>query len=514
MNEAPVGQRPTITAILVDAGVVTDAQVEAGLALQRQTGRRIGVSLVELGFVSEEDIAWALARQLGLSFVDVQGETLDRALVQAYPEQLLRRLQFVPIVGSEDSLVVAAADPTDQDGLREMEAVSGAKVDCVSATATAIDRALDSVFGHRPARRTRRAAPDSDVRYDVVWEHSGESFLQFHLSLALRLEATEIHFVHEGGSVQVHHRVGSHILRSPDEPAEVMDLLAARLEAFGMASGGEHESHDCCSGVIRLESREQPISASRLVGRDRTSITLQLLGDPGARSTLDDLGLDPLDVARLRQLVSEPSGLVLVCGPTGSGCSTTLAALLAELPTEEHRWLVFARDQRRWPAVPGLVDVLTGSTVRRWRRIAVTHGADGVVLDGGLEGRRVRSVLGSATHGRWVLARTDWEDTFSLIEWLASHPLARVPLARRLRAVIQQRLVVTPASDGNAATHRAVFEVLFASDALRAAILEGAPAHHLPTVARADGFKTLSERVQAAVESGALAAGEAARVLA
>ncbi|HKQ57015.1 MAG TPA: ATPase, T2SS/T4P/T4SS family [Candidatus Eisenbacteria bacterium] len=514
MNEVTVGQRPTITAILVDAGVVTEEQVQAGLALQRQTGRRIGVSLVELGFVSEEDIAWALAHQLGISFVDVRGDTLDAALVQAYPEHLLRRLQFVPIVGSEERLVVAAADPTDQDGLREMEAVAGTRVECVSATTTAIDRALDGVFGHRAGRRSRRAAPDPDVRYDVVWERSGESFLQFHLSLAMRLEATEIHFVHDGGAVQVFHRVGTHILRSPDEPAEVMDLLAARLEAFGMVAGGEQERHDCCSGVIQLDGREQPISASRLVGRDRTSITLQLLRDPGTRSTLDELGLDAVDVARLRQIVTEPSGLVLVCGPTGSGCSSTLAALLAELPTEEHRWLVFARDQRRWPAVPGLVDVLTGSTVRRWRRIAVTHGADGVVLDGGLEGRRVRSVLGSATHGRWVLARTNWEDTFSLIEWLARHPLARVPLARRLRAVIQQRLVVTPASEGRAAGHRAVFEVLFATDALRAAIQQGATGHQLSVLARADGFRTLGERVQAAVESGTLDKGEAARVLA
>src|SRR5437867_1027755 len=62
----------TITAILLEAGVVTSAQVDEGLALQRRTGRRIGESLVELGAVTEEDIGWALAQQLGLPFVDVQ----------------------------------------------------------------------------------------------------------------------------------------------------------------------------------------------------------------------------------------------------------------------------------------------------------------------------------------------------------------------------------------------------------------------------------------------------------
>jgi len=511
---APLVQRRHVTAILVDAGVVTDAQVDAGLARHRETGRRIGESLVELGFVSEEDIAWALARQLGLTFVDVQAETLDPALVRSFPEQVLRRLQVVPIVHSEDRLVVAAADPTDNDALHELEALAGCPVECVSATATAIARALDDVLGARPARRARRATPDPDVRFDVVWDRSGETFLRFHLSLALRLGATEIHFVHVGGSVNVYHRVGTHILPSPDESPEAFDVLSGRLEALGMPEAGEHESHHGCSALVEVDGRDLPIRASRLVGRDRSSITIRLLCDPGERATLDQLGLEPLDTARLRQLATEPSGLVMVCGPSGSGCSTTLAALLAELPTDERRWLVVARDHRRWPSAPGLVDVLTGPPASRWRQVVVAHGADGLVLDGGLEGVRIRGVLGGATHGRWVLARTDWEDTFSLIEWLSRHPHLRARLARRLRAVIQQRQVAAPASRGVPGARRAIFEVLFATEALRAAIQQGANGTHLAGLARADGFRSLAERIAAAVASGTLDAGDAARAMA
>jgi Tfp pilus assembly pilus retraction ATPase PilT len=514
VNPPPVGQRRPVTAFLVDAGVVTDAQVDLGLAHQRETGHRIGETLVELGFVSEEDIAWALARQLGLTFVDVRGETLDPALVRAYPEHTLRRLQCVPIVKSEDRLVVAAADPTDHDALRELEELAGTAVECVSATPSAITRALDDVLGARPARRARQSPPDPDVRFDIVWDRSGETFLTFHVSLGLRLGASEIHFIQAGGSVQVFHRVGSQILASPDEPAGAMDLLAGRLEAFGMPAASEDESHHQCSGVVQVDGRERPIHASRLVGRDRTSITIRLLRDPDEPGRLDHLGLDPLDVARLRALATEPSGLVLVCGPNGSGCSTTLSALLAEWPTEERRWLVLARDRRQWPAVPGLVDVITGPLVSRWRRMAVAHGADGLVLDVGLEGRRVQGVLGSATHGRWVLAGTDWEDGFSLLEFLGRQPHARILLARRLRAVIQQRLVAPPPTRGGPGAHRAVFEVLFATDALRTAIQQGAQAPQLAVAARADGFRTLGERIQAGVESGALDAGAAARAVA
>jgi Tfp pilus assembly pilus retraction ATPase PilT len=89
-----------------------------------------------------------------------------------------------------------------------------------------------------------------------------------------------------------------------------------------------------------------------------------------------------------------------------------------------------------------------------------------------------------------------------------------VLLARRLRAVIQQRLIAPPPSPGESWARRPVFEALFATDALRTAIQQGAQGPHLAVLARADGFHTLGERIQAGVESGALDAGAAARALA
>jgi Tfp pilus assembly pilus retraction ATPase PilT len=505
-----------VTAILVDAGVVTDAQVEAGLVRQRETGRKIGECLVDLGIVSEEDIAWALARQLGLSFVDVQSDTLDVELVRSQSESVLRRLQVVPIVRSEDRLVVAAVDPTDQDGLRELEKLVGTQVDCVSATAGAIERALDDVFGPRQGRRapTAAAAPEPGRNYDILWERSGETFLQFHLTQSQRAGASEVHFVQAGGTLHVLHRIGTQLTLAQQEPADVMEVLIHRLEALGMPASREHEGHHTWSGAIELDGRERPIFASRLVARGRISVTVRLLRDPNERARLEHLGLEPLDLARLRGLSTEPSGLVLVCGPTGSGCSTTLAALLAELPTEDRRWIVFARDQRRWPAVTGLVEVITGPTVRKWRSIAVAHGADGLVLDGGLAGSNVHGVLASATHARWVLARTDWEDSFALIEWLTSMPNGRSLLSRRLKAVIQQRLVVATPSPGEPGAHRVVHEVLFATDPLLAAIQDGADVARLRKIAAKDGFKPLEALIRAGVDAGTLDPQDARRALA
>lgn len=507
------GTRKTVTAILLEAGVVTDEQIEAGLLRQRETGQRIGETLVALGYVSEEDIGWALARQLGITFVDVRVDALDAELAHAFPEAVLRRLQMVPLVHADGVFTFAAADPTDLDSLVELERLSGDPGQFVASTPTAIARALDALFGARPAARPRPVA-NNGTRFDVLWDRSGEEFLQFHVLHARRAGATEVHFVTVGDRLQVLHRIGARLRPAAEEPAGVVDVLLARLASDGLQGEAGRESHHSGSLVCKVEGREQPLHVSLLVARDGPSITLRLLRDPDERPRLDSLGIDPVDVARLRGLVSEPGGLVLVCGPTGSGCSTTLATLLAELPTEERRWLVFARDQRRWPAVPGLVDVVTGTPLRSWRRVAVAHGADGLVLDGGLDGRRVRAVLGSATHARWVLARTDWEDTFSLLEWLGRTPDGRALIARRLRAVIQQRLVAGAGAEGARAPRRGLFEVLFASEPLRAALGRGADASQLRAAAEPDGFRPLADRVRAGLAAGELDPQDAARAVA
>src|SRR5207245_3632725 len=118
--------------------------------------------------------------------------------------------------------------------------------------------------------------------------------------------ATEIHFVQAGPSLHVLHRVGAHLAAVQHEPASVMEALVGRLESLGMPTAGRQESHHAWSGVIEVGGSERPIFASRLIARDRASITIRLLRDPGERARLERLGLDPLDLARLRGPPAEP----------------------------------------------------------------------------------------------------------------------------------------------------------------------------------------------------------------
>lgn len=511
-------QRQTISAILVEAGAITPEQVEVAIARHRETGRRVGEMLVELGFVSEEDIGWALARQLGIPFIDVRLEMLDVELVRSFPEGALRRLQAVPLFRSEGRVTAAIADPTDHDVIQELERLCGAPASCVAATPSAIDRALEATLGPVHSAHARHAEGAGPAGFAVLWERSGESFLHFQLTEALRLGTREIHFACANSWLQVRHRAATRLNVVSLEPAAVMDVLLTRFEALGMKPLTEGDEHRDFLVTCKAAEREQSIHVSVLATRDGLSATVRLLGDSTQRPRLESLGLEPLDVAQLRELLLEPSGLVLVSGPVGSGCSTTLAALLAEQPKDERRWAVFARERWRWPAATETVDVIAGPMAARWPRIVTAHAVDGMVLDGGLEGARVSAVLDGATNGRWVLAQTDWADSFALLEWLMGAPGGRAALASRLRAVIQQRLVATPQANAAATsgepTQVAVFEVLLPSERLREAVLAGANAAELRAIALADGFHPLTDSLKAGVQRGRFDPRDSARAVA
>jgi MSHA biogenesis protein MshE len=527
VSVSPQPKSRYLTSILLEAGLVTEEQIEEGLFRQRATGHRIGETLVEMGAVTEESIGWALARQFSLVFVDLPPETLDAELVRLIPEPLLRRLQAVPLVRGEAGLSIAVSDPTDAEALSELVRAAGCALAINIATPSRIHEALDAIFGTRPGRSSESdGAPERRRRYDVLWDRSGATFLEFHLANAGKLGASEIHFIPDQEEMQIAYRLGGELVLEAVEPSQVVDLLAARVEALGGPVLGEGETLARGRFVCRIVGEELCVEAAFVRGAAGPAVTLFPVRRPGAAPPLEDLGVEPAAAERLRTALRQSAGLVLVAGPPRSGGSTTLSALLAAAPEMRRRVLVFEPGDTPYGPLATRVRLAPATAREKWEEIAVSLNPDAVVLDGGLGGDAVRGALSDAAAGRLLLARTDWADSFDLLAELAAPPRQRAPLARRLLCVVQQRLVRVTADGGAAAGATAappaagffpgragLFEFVFAGDKLRRALLVGADAEHLRAAAGAEGFRPLSEAVKAAIAAGRLAPGEAARAL-
>ena len=525
MSGVPQPRSHYLTSALVEAGVLEEQQIERALARQRETGRRIGETLVEMGIASEEDIAWALARQLDLTFVDVRVEALDFEQVRGQPYALLRRMQAVPLVQVDRELTVAFADPTDAAAIAELEKESGCHVHPAVATASQIGAALDAVFGLKREERRPPPAPEhapqkgSTVRHDVLWDRSGLMFLQFHVTTAAAQGASEIHFVPSAGQLAVLYRVGSDLMPMAVESPEQGPVLLARIQALGGPELPEDRVHARGRIVCPTPSGEMTLEVSIARGEDGEAITL-FLGPRGAAAPdLEHLGIDPIEAGRLRNVLDQPAGLVLVTGPRRCGGSTTLAAL-AGLCDSERRRVLFVETR---PGVPvtGTTRIVAPADEARahWRDLAVGQAADVLALDDVLEGDSVRELLSPAASGRLLLVRTDWQDTFPLLEHLLGEREGRSILPLRLHAIVQQRLVHRDprarAAERNLfpAGIQAAFEIFFLSDPMRQAIKDGAALERLRELAVSDGYRSLADELRRRVSEGTITRVEAARAL-
>jgi len=522
MEEAGVGLVrpgiPPITDILLEAGVIGQEQIAAALDHQRVSGVRIGEALVELGAASEIDIGWALARQLGFTYLDLAPEALDAELVERFPHDRLRALLAVPLMRMGGTLSVAFGDPTDRGAVTEMERLAGLPVVPSVATPAMIRQALERLAGHREgAGRTAAGharAAQAKHAASVSRDGSGAALLAGHVRRALLAGAHEIHFLPASDEMRVLHRVAGRLAFAGTGPESLAWLLLARLEELGGPAWDGELTHARGRATCPLGELDVSLDISLLRAEAGLAIVLGMR-EAGTRAPrLEALGIDALDQACVRGVLDQPAGLLLVSGPSGAGCSTTLASMLGAVPLETRRSVAFERAIGTPLPSPTRLTLPAPEARERWSEIVVAQGVDVVALDDVFTGPHVVGCLAPDASGRLLIATTDWSDSFALIEFLSSRPGGAQVLAGRLRLVIQQRMVSFEGANGEHAhaQRRPVFEVLTVSDAMRAALRSGAPVSRLRELAAADDHRSLADRLGALVASGAITAAEASRV--
>jgi len=504
-NHRPAG---ALTSILQRAGVVTEQQIDTVLARHRETGVRSGDLLVQLGMATEEDIGWALARQLDLTFVDPRPETFDRELVAMFPEELLRRHDALPLVLEDDCLAVALADPTDAAIIDELTVAAGRPLRLSVATPSAIRRALREVYGLMSHDRHSHERIVS-AQLHVPRHHAlGAAFLLERLREASAAGAAELHLLPRRDTLEVMHRVSGRMVAAGAHARDALADVLAWLESLDGPALLPDQPHASGRVLCPAGGSVVELAVSMLRQPNGVCVTIEPLG-PAFEPRLDKLGVDPTEYALLREAIAADAGLGLVIGPPGCGASTTLEAIARELEQDARRCV-------RWRAGT-YTDMRLGHSAAEGMMTALVHGADVAALDD-VPVSAVGDALAPAGAGRWTLARVAADDTFALLEQAAATPTLRATLASRLRFVVRQRRAwrrreAAPGATG-APRRCIVFETLIVDDGLREALRTGQPGEVLLARAIASGFIPLHRRLDVLVGAGLISTAEAARLAA
>ncbi len=340
--------------ILVDAGVVSEAQIEAALSEQDETHERLGEILARQGLLREEDLVRALADQLGCRRFDPARDGVESGALDLVSGAFARRRLVLPIRATASTLTVAMADPLDletRDRLERLARRDDRDLEILVGSADEIVAACESGYGIIEGSQQVTSIVDrvvDEVREtQVVESEADEAEAQRRAQEAAVVElvdqiivqarherATDIHIEPFERKLLIRYRVDGLLNDALTLPKAVYTGTVSRIKILSHMDIAERRRAQDGRFTHGAEGRNVDIRVSAIPTIHGEKLVLRLLDKGNFDFTLQDLGFSPEDYAAFRKAIHQPYGLILLSGPTGSGKTTTLYCSLLELRDE------------------------------------------------------------------------------------------------------------------------------------------------------------------------------------
>jgi type IV pilus assembly protein PilB len=355
--------RSQLGALLLQDGLVTQAQLDAAIADQGKSGKPLGRILIEMGAIGEIDLVRTLARQMGLEFVDLADYPLDRGASALIAESVARRYAALPIGWEDDKLVVAMADPSNVFALDDIRTITGAEVRTVVATRAQLIEAIDGV--HRldaevdsmaqiAAEEFGETDDIANVR-EVVEDAPIVKYVNLLIAQAVQDRASDIHIEPAERDLRVRFRIDGVLHEVMRSPKSIQAGVISRLKVMSDINIAERRIPQDGRMSVNVSGKAVDLRVATLPTVYGEKVVMRILDKSQALLKLSDLGFLPESLVRYESVFRKPYGTILVTGPTGSGKSTTLYATLNVL-NEPHRNIITVEDPVEY-RLPGINQV-------------------------------------------------------------------------------------------------------------------------------------------------------------
>lgn len=334
--------------VLVAAGAITEEQLQEGLAKQKETGRKLGNALVDLGFISNDMLITVLTTQLGIDYIELKGAKIEEKVIHMVPENMVTKYQAIPIEIDPDNpniLKVAMADPMDIMAMDDIGLVTNLQVEPMLASEEGIRNAIDKYYGSAQAMEAAEAyrQEQQNVLGGGDEEEGNEEIDNSPIVLlvkqiiegGVRQRASDIHIEALENSVRVRYRIDGALKQVMSYDLSILAGITARIKIIGGMDIAEKRKPQDGRITIMVDRREFDVRVSILPTVFGEKTVMRLTSKDGLTKPKSALGFDAEQEKVFDNILSNPHGIILVTGPTGSGKSTTLYTSLSELNTED-----------------------------------------------------------------------------------------------------------------------------------------------------------------------------------
>ncbi|MEM8712960.1 MAG: ATPase, T2SS/T4P/T4SS family [Planctomycetota bacterium] len=441
------GARPLLGQILKARGVLRESQVQAALAEQRTHGGLIGQALVETGACTAADIALALAEQAGLETIDLAAVAPDPDALAAVDGSAAHVYGVLPIRIEGGTLVVALGDPMNTGVLEDLAFTTGYEMRAVVADADAIKAAVLAHYGEEASltdaiQDAAKAALGDDA------ESAAQSLpvvrlLNSILHRAIRDRASDVHFETYENAFRIRYRVDGSLYEVEAPPPHLALPLISRIKVMADLDITETRVPQDGRIEVAIDGRPVDLRVATLPGASGEGCVMRVLDRSAVNLNLSALGMQPADEGALRALTRIPHGIVLVTGPTGSGKTTTLYAMLSEANTPDTK-IITVEDPVEYD-IQGIVQVPIneeiGVTYAAVLRSILRQDPDKILVGEIRDRDTGATAVEASLTGHTVFATIHTNDAPSTVTRLVDMGVEPFLIAATLESVVAQRLV-------------------------------------------------------------------------
>ena len=346
-------ERKRLGEILLEMNLLTGEQLKLALEKSSKNKVLLGTFLLSEGFVTEENMAQALANQFGLRCVDLsQWEEIDPLALKMIPEALVRKHHVLPLQFEDNKLVVAVHDPLNIVNLNAIPELAGDKITPVVAPESKVKAAIERFYQGGSStkliemiatnlqsradpglqqQRKLKVVPNQSENLSNEKKFSVENLLNKIIEKAIDHKASDVHFEPLKESVRVRARIDGILHESQQLPLDIYPSVISRIKILSHMDIAEKRQPQDGHFQMMMGKREIDLRVSTLPTMHGEKTVLRILDKGAQRASLADSGMNPALQAAVKAVVQKPYGIVLVTGPTGSGKTTTVYSMIREI---------------------------------------------------------------------------------------------------------------------------------------------------------------------------------------
>lgn len=439
-------ERKRLGDLLIEAGLITKEQLEETLK-EKAPGQRLGDALLQRGYITEQQLIEVLEFQLGIPHVSLYRYPIDPKLTDLVSKEFAKRNMLIPLKQEGDRLFVAMADPMDFFAIDDLRLSTGFHIEVAIASKDDILRAINKYYDiDDTVEEFLNIIPTQEPREqeNIVEDDSPiVKLVNQILQMAVEQRASDIHIDPQETKVVIRYRIDGILRTERALPKHMQGMLTARIKILANMDITEHRVPQ--DGRIKMNIDFHPVDlrVSTLPTIYGEKIVMRVLDLGAALNDLNKLGFNKVNLQRFIQLIEQPTGIVLITGPTGSGKSSTLYAALNRL-NGEHVNIITIEDPVEYQ-LEGVnqiqVNPNVGMTFAEGLR-SILRQDPNIIMVGEIRDRETAEIaIRASLTGHLVLSTLHTNDALSTVARLIDMGVEPFLVATSLSGVVSQRLV-------------------------------------------------------------------------